>query len=123
LKKADEDFNKKKSELEKDKISLESCNLIFTEREIAYKKAEEDIKLKDNLIKESSEIERKLEKFKVFKDKELIVKRLGNDLDLKSKSNDLLEKEIRASKEKVENLRNTSKIISEKEVLYVKVEN
>ncbi|MBM6861128.1 hypothetical protein H9X78_11690, partial [Clostridium saudiense] len=52
-----------------------------------------------------------------------IVKRLGNDLDLKSKSNDLLEKEIRASKEKVENLRNTSKIISEKEVLYVKVEN
>lgn len=123
LKKADEDFNKKKSELEKDKISLESCNLIFTEREIAYKKAEEDIKLKDNLIKESSEIERKLEKFKVFKDKELIVKRLGNDLELKSKSNDLLEKEIRASKEKVENLRNTSKIISEKEVLYVKVEN
>lgn len=123
LKKADEDFNKTKSDLEKDKISLESCKLVFTEKEMAYKKAEEDIKLKDNLIKESSEIEIKLEKFKVFKDKEVTVKKLSNDLEIKGESNALLEKGIRVSKEKVENLRNTFKLISEKEVLYVKVEN
>ena len=123
LKKADEDFNKTKNDLEKDKVALESCNSIFTKRDIDYKKAEEEIKLKDSLIKEYSEIERKLEKFKVFKEKEVAVKKLSNDLENKSKSNDLLDKEIKLSKEKVENLRNTFKIISEQEVLYVKVEN
>ncbi len=123
LKKADEDFNKTKAGLERDKISLESCNSVFSEREIAYKKAEEEIKLKDNLIKESSEIERKLEKFKVFKEKEVRVKKLSIDLELKGNSNNLLEKEIRLSKEKVEVLRDTFKKISEKEVLYVKLEN
>ena len=123
LKKADEDFNKTKMDLEKSKVSLEPCNMEFNEREIAYKKAEEDIKFKDILIKEYSEIERKLEKFKVFKDKEVVVKKLTSELEIKGKSNDLLEKEIKLSKEKIEALRNNFKNISEQEVLYVKLEN
>lgn len=123
LKKANEDFNKVKMALDKEKNDLESCNRVFIESEVSYKKAEEDIKLKDKLIKESSEVERKLEKFKVFKEKEVQVKKISNDLQLKGKSNSLLEKDITIAKEKIEALRETFKGISEKEVLYVKVQN
>ena len=121
--KADEDVNKTTLELEKNKVSLKSCSLVFSKREAEYKKADEEIKLKDNLIKESSEIDIKLEKFKVFKEKEIMVKKLSEDLAIKSQNNDLLEKDIKSAKENIEVLRERFKDIAEKEVLYVKLQN
>lgn len=123
LKQGEEDFNKIKWMLEKNKDNLESTKLLFKEKEVAYEKAEIDIKLKDSFIKESLEIDRKLEKFKIYKDKEIIVKSLSKDLDIQKKNNDLLDKELILSKEKIDTLRESIKEISEKEVLYVKLEN
>ena len=120
---AKDDYSKTKIALEESKAKLEKAKLDFEKRKIAYEKAEVDIKLKDNLLIESLEIEKKIEKFKVYREKAIIVKKLGDDLKLQSNKNELLEKELLKSIEDIDKYRNMLKDISEKEVLYVKLQN
>ena len=89
---AEDDYSKTKIALEESKTKLEKAKLDFEKRKIAYEKAEVDIKLKDNLLIESLEIEKKIQKFKVYREKAIIVKNLGDDLKLQSNKNELLEK-------------------------------
>ena len=81
-----------------------------------------DIKLKDNLLIESLEIEKKIEKFKVYREKAIIVKKLGDDLKLQSNKNELLEKELLKSIEDIDKYRNMLKDISEKDILKIYVD-
>lgn len=120
---AEEKLKDNTTRLESSKKALADSEIIFNVKNKAYEKAELEIKQKDALIKEKLEVEKKLEKFKIYKEKEILVKQLTDELNRQTKNIELLENDLKGDKEKLEKDREIQQSIAENEVLFVRVSN